>query len=44
MAAIDKSSLALTLALAMVFLGEGLTVKTGLGAGLILAGTLITIL
>jgi transporter family protein len=43
-AAIDKSSLALTLALAMVFLGEGLTVKTGLGAGLILAGTLITIL
>lgn len=43
-AALDKSSLAITLALAAVFLGEGLTWKTGLGAGLILAGTLVVIL
>lgn len=42
--AIDKSSLALTLVLAAVFLGEGLTVKTGVGVALILAGTLVTIL
>jgi transporter family protein len=42
--AIDKSSLALTLVLAAVFLGEGLTMKTGMGVGLILAGVLVTIL
>jgi transporter family protein len=43
-APIDKASLALTLILAAVFLGEALTVKTALGAGLILAGTLVLIL
>src|SRR4051812_34745034 len=42
-AAIDKSSLALTILLSLVFLGEALTLKTALGAGLILAGTFVLI-
>ena len=40
-APVDKASLALALLFAMFFLGEALTVKTALGAGLILAGTLV---
>ena len=43
-APIDKASLALTLLLAVVFLGEALTFKSALGAGLILTGTLVLIL
>jgi transporter family protein len=43
-APIDKASLALTLLLAAVFLGEALTFKTAMGAGLILAGTFVLIL
>jgi transporter family protein len=43
-APIDKASLALTVLLAAVFLGEALTIKTALGAGLILAGTMVLIL
>jgi transporter family protein len=40
-AALDKSSLAMTVILAALFLGERLTLKTGLGTGLILAGILV---
>ena len=43
-APIDKASLALTILLSVVFLGESLTVKTVLGAGLILAGVFTLIL
>jgi transporter family protein len=43
-APIDKASLALTLLLAVAFLGETLTAKAAVGAGLILAGTLLLIL
>lgn len=43
-APIDKSSLALTILLSVIFLGESLTAKTAIGAGLILAGTLTLIL
>jgi transporter family protein len=43
-ASIDKASLALTILLAAVFLGETLTAKAAVGAGLILAGTLVLIL
>ncbi len=43
-APIDKASLALTILLAAVFLGEALTLKTAMGAGLILAGTVVLIL
>jgi bacterial/archaeal transporter family protein len=39
--ALDKSSLAMTVILAALFLGERLTFRTGLGTGLILAGILI---
>ncbi len=42
-APIDKLSVALTVILAVVFLGETLTLKTAIGAGLI-AGTLIMII
>ena len=42
-AGIDKLSLALTIILAVVFLGETLTWKTAVGAGLIIAGTLFLI-
>jgi bacterial/archaeal transporter family protein len=40
-APLDKASLALTLLLGVVFLGETLSFKTAMGAGLILAGTLV---
>lgn len=39
--ALDKGSLALTVLLAAVFLGERLTLKTGLGTGIILGGILV---
>ncbi len=42
-APVDKLSLALTIILAVVFLGESLTLKTAIGATLILAGTLVMI-
>ena len=40
-ALIDKLSLALTIILAIIFLGETLTIKTAIGASLIIAGTLV---
>ena len=40
-APIDKLSLALTIILAIIFLGETLTIKTAIGASLIIAGTLV---
>ncbi|MBS1763364.1 MAG: EamA family transporter [Bacteroidetes bacterium] len=43
-APIDKLSVALTVILAVVFLGETLTLKTAIGAGLIIAGTVVMIL
>lgn len=43
-APIDKTSLAITILLSVIFLGETLSLKTALGAGLILAGTLTLIL
>ncbi|MDJ1470336.1 EamA family transporter [Xanthocytophaga flava] len=43
-ASIDKLSVALAIVLSVLFLGETLTVKTALGAGLIIVGTLILIL
>ncbi len=43
-APIDKASLALTILLSVLFLGETLTIKTAIGAGLILAGTMTLIL
>ncbi len=43
-APVDKLSLALTIALSVVFLGEALTWKLALGAALIVAGTLVLIL
>lgn len=43
-APIDKSSLALTIVLAAIFRGEPLTVKTTIGALLIIAGTLVVAL
>lgn len=43
-APIDKLSLALTVILSVIFLGETLTLKTAIGAGLIIAGTLVMIL
>lgn len=39
--AVDKSSLALTILLATLFLGETLTLRTALGCGLILAGVAV---
>ncbi len=41
---IDKLSVVITLVLAFVFLGEKFTVKSGIGALLITAGTLIMVL
>jgi len=43
-APVDKLSLALTIILSVVFLGEVLTWKTALGALLIIAGTFVLIL
>ena len=40
-APVDKLSVALTILLAVVFLGEALTLKTALGAAFIIAGTLV---
>ena len=42
-AGIDKLSLALTIIFAVLFLGETLTWKTAVGAGLIITGTLFLI-
>jgi transporter family protein len=42
-AAIDKLSVALTVILAVVFLGETLSLKTAIGAGLIITGTVVMI-
>ena len=39
--ALDKSSLALTIILAALFLGETLTVRTAVGCSLIIAGTAV---
>lgn len=42
-APVDKLSVALAIGLAVLFLGEKLTWQTGLGAGLILVGTLVLV-
>jgi len=42
-AAVDKLSVALTIVLSVIFLNETLTVKTAVGAALIIAGTFILI-
>jgi transporter family protein len=42
-APVDKLSVALTIVLAVVFLGEALTVKTAIGALLIVGGTVLVI-
>ncbi|MEO8471355.1 MAG: EamA family transporter [Chryseolinea sp.] len=43
-APVDKLSLALTILLAVIFLGEPLTWQTGFGAALIIAGVFVLIL
>ena len=43
-ATVDKLSVALTIILAVIFLGETLTVKTAIGAALVIAGTFVLIL
>lgn len=43
-APVDKLSVALTIILSIVFLGEALTIKTAIGAVLIIAGTMVLIL
>ena len=43
-APVDKLSVALTIVLSVVFWGEALTIKTAIGAMLIIAGTLVMIL
>ena len=43
-APVDKLSVALAILLSVIFLGEALTWKTGVGASLIIAGTLVLIL
>ncbi len=43
-AAVDKLSVALTIVLAIVFLGEALNLKTAIGAGLIIIGTFVMIM
>lgn len=43
-AVIDKLSVALTITLAVIFLGETLTLKTVIGAGLIIVGTLVLVM
>lgn len=42
-APVDKLSVALTIVLAVIFLGEALTIKTAIGAVLIVAGTIVLI-
>jgi transporter family protein len=43
-APVDKLSVALAIVLSVLFLGEALTWKTAIGAGLIISGTLVLIL
>ena len=43
-APVDKLSVALTICLAVLFLGETLTLKTAIGALLIMGGTLVLVL
>jgi len=43
-APIDKLSVALAIVFSIIFLGEALTLKTAIGAGCIIAGTIIIIL
>jgi len=43
-APVDKLSVALTIVLSVIFLGEALTFKTAIGACLIIAGTLVLII
>jgi len=43
-APVDKLSVALTIVLAVIFLQEALTIKTAIGAVLIIAGTVVLIL
>ena len=42
-APVDKLSVALTIVLSVIFLGEALTLKTAIGAILIIAGTVVLI-
>ncbi|MDF2380238.1 EamA family transporter [Nostoc ellipsosporum NOK] len=42
-APVDKLSVALTILLAFIFLGESFTVKTAVGASLIIAGTIVLV-
>lgn len=42
-APVDKLSVAIAIVLAAIFLGEPLTIKTGVAAGLIIAGTFVLI-
>lgn len=42
-APVDKLSVALTIVLSVLFLGEALTIKTAIGAILIIAGTVVLI-
>jgi transporter family protein len=41
---VDKLSVALTVILSFIFLHEALTIKTAIGAALIIAGTVVMIL
>jgi transporter family protein len=43
-APVDKLSVALTIAFAALFLGEAISFKTAIGAGLIVTGTIVLIL
>ncbi len=43
-APVDKLSVALTIFLSVIFLGEALTLKTAIGAVLIIAGTVVLII
>jgi len=42
-APVDKLCVALTIVLSVIFLGEALTIKTAIGAVLIIAGTVVLI-
>jgi transporter family protein len=42
-APVDKLSVAIAIILSVIFLGEPLTLKTGMGALLIISGTLVLI-
>ncbi|MBZ5855499.1 EamA family transporter [Flavihumibacter profundi] len=43
-APVDKLSVALTIVLSVIFLGEALSIKTAIGAVLIIAGTVVLII